>query len=179
MKKIHKISIHKEISDIDKLSKIIEDSKWVSKSMIIVNCSPDYSSICTQMLSHKLSHLNDNELFEQLYLEMPYPNMTQIWNKETCEYEYFDRYLSLWAAKYIRSGYNYLFVDSATIRGKNFNKVKLSIKTRLDIEDYRFASMYVESKSIFVPDYYVEQYSSENDGELTFSWENENNPNWK
>jgi len=180
MKKIvYQIPINKELEDIDKLSKIIENSNWVSKSMIIVNCSPDYSSICTQMVNHKLSHLNDNELFEQMYLELPYPNMSQIWNRDTCEYEYFDRYLSLWVAKYIKSGYNYLFVDSATIRGKNFNKVKLSIKQYLDPNEYKFASLYVEEKSIFLPDFYVEKYCTDINGELTFSWENENNPNWK
>lgn len=172
------ISENKEIVDTSTLIGEIKNEGWISSSTIIVNCSPDYSSRLVQAINHRLSYLNNDELFECIPLEMPYPNMNQIYNTFTKSYEFFDRYLADWVRQHISKQNNYLFIDSGTLRGKNFNKVKTFIKPKLEPENYRFASLYVQSTSIFIPDYYIEMFNKEEQGGLLFSWENVNNPNW-
>lgn len=176
--KLYHITYEKEFSDSIKLIEKIKEDNWVDANTILVTCSPDYSSGLTQLINHKLSHLNGNELYEQLFLEMPYPIMTQIWNRDTQQYEIFDKYLTNWVNRYIDKEMKYLFVDSATLRGKNFTKVKSLIRTRLDNENYRFASTYLQKGSLLIPDYYVEEFSKEDKGGIIFQWENVNNKNW-
>jgi len=171
------ISRDKEINDTEKLTDIIRSDAWIDSDTIIVTCSPDYSSGLTMIINHKLSHLNENELFPQIKMEMPYPNMTQVWN-ERMESQHFDTYLKEWCSKYIDKSYKYLFIDSGTLRGKNFNKVKLTIKDYLDNDRYKFASLYLQKSSIFTPHYYVESFDAEKQGGLLFWWENIDNPNW-
>ncbi len=109
-------------------------------------------------------------------MEMPYPIMSQVWNRETFEIQSFDRYLTEWINKYLDPSLKYLFIDSATIRGRNFSKLKYAIRDKVE---YKLASVYVEQQSITTPDYFVERYDQEKKGELIFAWENDNNPNWK
>lgn len=168
------ITLTKEIKDIQRLSKLIREDAWLSSSTILVNCSPDYSSILCQVLNHSLSTENENELYEQITMEMPYPTMSQVWDKDSREYLPFDRYLSNWVRS-ISSSYSYLFLDSGCLRGKNFSKVKSLIKDRLSPSQYRFACLYLEEGSIFLPDYYVEKVDKDS---LIFEWENPLNPNW-
>jgi hypothetical protein len=168
---VNKISYDKEIKDTHAIALQIEKDGWMSRDTIIVCCSPDYSSLTCQILNHSLSHLNGNELYDQLSLEMPYPTMSQIWDREKGEYILFDRYLAQWVAHNIHNGYHYLFVDSATLRGRNFSKVKSLLK--ISPSNYRFASLYLQEDSIFTPDYYVERIDKP-----IFEWENPLNPNW-
>lgn len=157
---------------LELINKIKEDN-WVEPNTVIINCSPDYSSILCQMLNHKLSHINHDELFEQLALVTPYPVMSQVWNNEEEEYIQFRRYLITWAAKNIVPSYKYLFVTSAILTGKNFKQIKEVLKSKLEPNDYRFASCYMSNNSDFKPDYYVHKY----DGKLLLPWQNSNNPN--
>ena len=90
-----KVSFQKEIEDARKLADMIRQDNWVDSETIIVNCSPDYSSIMCQILNHELSKSNRHELLEQLPLEMPYPNMSQVWNRDTAEYEHFATTLTI------------------------------------------------------------------------------------
>lgn len=173
-----KISLEKEYNDTLKLVEIIKNEGWVDNNTVIVTCSPDYSSRLSMEVNHRLSHLNKNELYEQTILEMPYPNTTQIYNSQTHDYQLFDTYLFEWIKQQVYPSYKYLFIDSGTIRGKNFNKVKLCIRKELEPENYRFASLYMEKQSIFVPDYLVEIYDHTTQGGLLFHWENIDNPNW-
>ena len=106
---------------------------------------------------------------------MPYPVSNQIFDRYNLEYKDFDRYLSDWVTKYIDPEYKYLFIDSGTLRGKNFTRVKNLIKYKADC---RFASLYVQDDSIFIPDYYVEKFNFINQGGLIFEWENPKNKNW-
>ena len=48
-----------EHSDLQKLKEQIQKSKFVTEGTIIVNCSPDYSSIICQYLQHLLSEANN------------------------------------------------------------------------------------------------------------------------
>lgn len=162
----------KEIEDIGKLSSLINESKWVDNSTILVNCSPDYSSILCQILNHKLS---STDLFEEIILEMPYPISNSIFDRFDMEYKDFDKYLNDWVRKYINNSYKYLFIDSATLRGKNFTKVKNQVRGKAEC---RFASLYVQDDSIFIPDYYIEKFNFINQGGLIFEWENPKNKNW-
>lgn len=176
--KYFKIEPVKERSDIFRLSDIILRDGWIDKNTIIVNCSPDYSSITTQVLNHKLSVINKDELFPVLNLEMPYPNMSQVWNPVEDAYELYDTYLDKWIKKYIFASSTYLFIDSGVLRGKNFNKLKLCLKDKIDREKYKLATVYLQSSSILKPDYYVQEFNFEKDGGLLFWWENFENPNW-
>lgn len=168
------VSYLKEISDTEKLAKIISGDKWVDSNTIIVTCSPDYSSISSQILNHKLSHLNHNDLFERLDLEMPYPVSSQVYYKG--EYIHYEQYLKEWTSSLYSA--KYLFHDSGVIRGKNFSKLRYHLKLKLEPDNYRFSSLYVEESAIFTPDYYVEKYSHPKQGGLIFEWENPLNPNW-
>jgi len=170
------ISYKKEIEDISILANKIIDSGWVNSDITIINCSPDYSSYLTQIVNHRISFLNNNELFEVIDLPMPYPTMSQVWDTLDREYRHFDKYLAGWITKYIEKKDKYLFIDSGTLRGKNFHKVKTAIRNILDSSQYRFASLYLKSDSIFTPDFYTEKFDS--DKGLVFAWENLNNPNW-
>lgn len=174
MDNYYKIGMEKEIKDSYKLADIIMRDNWVDNETVIVNCSPDYSSIVCQIVNHHLSSNNNHELREQLLLEMPYPTMSQIWNKDTGEWELFSKYLPLWVTKLDRSC-KYLFIDSATIRGKNFSLLRTNILNKVD---YKLASLYVEESSLLIPDYYVEKFSQSSKGGLIFEWENPLNPNW-
>lgn len=170
------VSEQKELKDTEILIDLIKRENWIDDNTIIINCSPDYSSSLCQRLNHKLSYLNNNELYLQLSLECPYPIMNQIWNPDNFEYEVFDHYLKNWVIKNIKSSYKYLFVDSGVLRGKNFNKINQAI-SKLDI-DRRFASLYVQDDSIFTPDFYTEKFNFKKQGGLLFSWENSDNKNW-
>lgn len=172
-----KISLEKEFNDTVKLVQKIKEDNWFDSSTIIVNCSPDYSSRLTQQVNHSLSVLNKHELFEQIDMQMPYPIGSQVWNPISKSYEIFDTYLKNWINENIFNC-KFLFIDSGTLRGKNFNKVKLSLRNKLDNENFRFASLYVQDDSVFIPDYYVEKFNKQTQGGLLFEWENPLNPNW-
>jgi hypothetical protein len=172
------VSYQKEISDIQKLCNQIKESNWIDNNTIIVNCSPDYSSTFAMQINHKLSYLNNNELFERIDLEMPYPIMNQVWNVQEKKYETYDQYLKYWSIKHLDSVSKYLFLDSGTIRGSNFEKLRLSIRGKIEPEQYRFGTLYKEKNSIFKPDFFVEEYDFANQGGLLFEWENSDNPNW-
>lgn len=175
--KYFEISFEKEHADTFILIDKIRKDNWFNSSTILVNCSPDYSSRLTQTINHALSNQNKHELFEQMDLCMPYPNCNQVWNAVTKCYENFDTYLKNWINDNIYPC-NFLFIDSGTLRGKNFNKLKLSLRTKLENENFRFASLYVQDDSIITPDYYVEKFNKQQQGGLLFEWENPLNPNW-
>ena len=169
------VTINKEVEDSISLAEMLAKDPWIDSDVILVNCSPDYSSLMCQVVNHRLSRKNGHELFEQLPMEMPYPTMNQVWNKETICYETFDSYLREWIIRYVSKDYKYLFLDSGTIRGKNFSKVKTLTKDRAEC---RFGCLYLQDDSIFTPDYFVEKFSFNNQGGLIFEWENPKNPNW-
>lgn len=172
------ISYEKEKEDSLLLINQIVQSSWITKDTTIINCSPDYSSRFTQLLTHKLSYLNGNETFEVINLEMPYPIMSQVWDNQEKQFIQFDKYLYDWMRNNISKTGHYLFVDSGTLRGKNFTKVKQAIKGKVESDNYKFASLYLQSDSIFTPDFYVQRFDKDLHGGLLFEWENVNNPNW-
>ena len=166
-KEYYYISAEKERVDAEKLIYILSHDKWVDRETILVNCAPDYSSILTQNINHRLSHLNRNDLFEVIPFQMPYPIMNQVWNSETLQYEKNDYYVKTWLNKYINKDYKYLFISS----GKHtLDKLKLCLQ---DV-DYRLCSPYV-AEGALIPTYYVEIFKT---GQLLYSWENVNNTNW-
>jgi len=171
------ITLEKEIVDTKKLIEIIKVSGWIKSDMIIINCFPEYSSRLCQSLNHGLSILNKDELFEVINLPMPYPNMVQVWDIDDKVYKFYTRYLTEWAQKYITCHDNYLFT-SLDFSTSNFTSVKAMVRSKMENEQYRFATLYKEKNSILVPDFYIEDFD-ETKEELAFQWENLNNPNWK
>lgn len=177
MDKYFYISREKEQKDTETLISMIKEDKWFDNQTIIVNCSPDYSSRLVQDINHSLSSINKNDLLEVIDMQMPYPNSSQVWCPKDKEFQLFDYYLKNWIRDNLFFN-KFLFVDSGTLRGKNFSKVRMCVKQNLDTEYFKFASLYVQSSSIFKPDFYVEEFDKEKDGGLLFNWENPKNPNW-
>lgn len=175
--KFFEISMLKEQKDTHSLLKSIEQDKWINSSTIIVNCFPEYSSRLSQSINHGLSHLNKNELFEQINLNMPYPKYKQVWNDTTKNYESYDTYLKNWINENIYAN-QFLFVYAGVMDGRDLNKLKLSLRNKMENVLFRFASLYVEETSIITPDYYAETFDKTKHGGLLFDWENSKNPNW-
>jgi hypothetical protein len=147
----------------------IRDSGWVSAGITIVNCFPEYSARAAQLANHRLSHFNGNELFEQVDLQMPYPNMSQVWNNCDRAYQTFSKYLSDWVRLNIHTGDKYLFISAA----ENLNPIRNFVKLKLEPNDYRMATTYVKEGDP-EPDFWMEKYQKP----LLFQWENMDNPNW-
>lgn len=168
LSKYNMVSYEKELLDTKRLVGRIKESGWVSPDMTIVNCFPEYSARVAQLANHGLSHLNKNELFEQIDLQMPYPNMSQVWNQCDRVYQAFSKYLSDWIRLNVDRGKKYLFISAA----ENLLQVRNVAKLKLEPDEYRLATVYVEED--YKPDFYVEVHS----GKLLFQWENMDNPNW-
>lgn len=178
MSKYFYVSYEKELADSKALITNIAGDGWVDNFTVIVNCSPDYSSRLTQLVNHKLSYLNNHDLYEVINLEMPYPTMSQVWDAIDKQYYPYEKYIAEWVRRNIITHTKYLFVESGTLRGKNATVVRNALRPRIEPSTYRFASLYLQSDSIFTPDYYLEKFDKEKQGGLLFEWENVNNPNW-
>lgn len=173
------VTYDKELRDTLSLLKRIKESGWVDDSVTIVNCAPLYSGRICQVLNHKLSYLNENELFEQVDLEIPYPNMSQVWNVEEKEFQLFESYVDKWIKTHIRKDRKYLFVDLCICGDtRNLHKLKMIIKKVLEPDNYRFATLYLNSSSAFAPDYFVQEINFNEKEGILFEWENIDNPNW-
>ena len=168
----------KEDIDSGGLVEVIKKDGWMSSEVIIVNCFPYYSSRLTQYVNHRLSHLNKNELYEQVVLEMPHNSSNQVWNSISKSYEIFDTYLKSWVNENVYSSVKYLFVSSDTTEVRELNKIRTSVRQVLDNSNFRFASLYIYKNSKFIPDYYVYEVDREKQGEILFQWENIDNPNY-
>ena len=176
MNNYHIISSTKEDVDTTALIEQIKSDEWINGDTIIVNCFPQYSSRLCQTINHKLSHLNKNELFEVINLEMPYPNTNQVWNGTNQAYENYDTYLKNWVTSNIFYN-NFLFVASDMVNIRNFNKIRLEVRRVLQRENHRFASLYCLENTSIHPDYFAEMISEPK--RIVFQWENANNPNFK
>lgn len=164
------VSYLKETVDIVSLLEKIKESNWVKPDMVIVNCFPEYSSRVCQIVNHKLSYLNSNELFEQIDLFMPYPNMTQVWNPCDRKYQGFYNYMTDWVRMNMLSTNTYLFLSA----GENLVALRSFLKIKLEPDSYRLGSVYVKEGGN-LPDFWVEKYNKV----PLFEWQNTDNPNWK
>jgi hypothetical protein len=163
------IPYQKELHDSLSLVNQLYNSGFVNRDTVLVNYFPDYSSRLTQLINHKLSFLNDDELFQQLSLEVPYPLMSQVWNPYSGAYELWDRYLHSWVKANIRDDQRYVFVST-----EPFLLAKLSVFLKHKA-DYRFVSLYREKKDP-APHIYIKEYDKLVQGPLLFEWQNINHP---
>ena len=161
-----------EHSDLQKLKEQIQKSKFVTEGTIIVNCSPDYSSILCQSLQHLLSEANNNKPLQLEYLDMPYPN------QETYTKEQMILDAKKLMEKYKGQLKKFLFIDSGCLRGSNFTALAKVVSNYVGEEDRRFACLYLQDDSSFIPEFYVKTFNFEKNGGLLFWWENKNNPYW-
>jgi hypothetical protein len=152
-----KISRKKEGKDIKKLIWVL--SLAIKENTVIVNCSPEYSSIISQQVAHAYF---DNPL-EMISFEMPFPN-------STFELQY-EAYCRDFVSK-MDVSLHYIFIDSGILRGRNF-KV-LSDALAMYVGDYHFACLYMQDDAVFTPDFYVEKFNKKEQGMLLFYWENIN-----
>lgn len=152
-----KISREKEYKAIETLIKIL--GPVIKKNTVIVNCSPDYSSIISQQVIHAYF---DNPL-PMVNFEMPFPN-----TPFELVYEAYCRdFVSTMDANS-----HYIFIDSGILRGRNFKTLSDALK--LFPGEYNFACLYMQDDAIFTPDFYVEKFNRKEHGMLLFYWENEN-----
>ena len=149
--KYFKINKTKENRDIKALIEKLRPH--ITPNTIIVNCSPDYSSIISQRVIHAYY---DNPL-QMVNFDMPFPNTP-------FELEY-DDYCKKFAWD-INKDKQYIFIDSGVLRGRNFK----TLKDALIYDNYLFVALYIREDAIFTPDIYIEKFK----GMLLFWWENIN-----
>lgn len=152
-----KISRSKERRGIKKLINIL--GPIIKESTVIVNCSPDYSSIISQQVIHAYF---DNPL-PMVNFEMPFPGTP-------FELAY-EGYCKDFVEKMDVSNH-YVFIDSGILRGRNFKT--LSDALELYLGEYHFACLYMQDDAIYTPDFYVEKFNKKEQGMLLFYWENIN-----
>ena len=166
------ISESKELSDIDKLVDIIKQDGWIDGETTIVVCSPEYSSIICQILCHRLSYLRQYVPLDLDFLEMPYPGGQGLSNAR------YEQLIHQFACKHKNKLNKLLFIDSGVLRGQNYTTLKRIMSNYMSNILTKYACVYKQQDSIFEPDYCVETFDFEQDGGLTFWWEDPNNPYW-
>jgi|688.fasta_scaffold52041_13 hypothetical protein len=155
--KYFEISRVKEFWDIKNLIRIL--SPQIKKNTVIVNCSPDYSSIISQQVIHAYF---DNPL-PMVNFDMPFPN-------SPFELEYESHCRDFVSTMDVNN--HYVFIDSGVLRGYNFKVLSDALKTFQG--EYHFACLYMQDDAIFTPDFYVEKFNKKGQGMLLFYWENSN-----
>ena len=140
---------------------------FVDENTIIINCSPDYSSIGSQILSHQLSKSYPLKVYP---LEMPYPK--EEWNIEQSMQHIKDIIFN--------GNEKIIFFDSGCIRGKNYTLLNNYITSRIAIENmdrFYFTALFENIHSEFKCGFVSEFYNAK-EKELHFWWETETNPAW-
>lgn len=160
------ITFEREKVDTQSLIDMIISSGWVDSDLVLVSCFPSYSDRLVQSINHKLSYLNQDELFEKIDLEIPYPVMSQVWDKKEGNYISFDRYIKEWL-RGIDKSRKYLFVENIA------SKEILKLFTQLRDIDYKRACLYSNIESS-TPNFLVSRIKEK---KILFEWENINNPN--
>jgi hypothetical protein len=167
------IEQEREISNSNYLINELIMSGWLEKDVVLVNCGPQYSSRLTQLINHKTSYLNGNELFEQISLELPGKGMNQVLCYDFREYISFDRYLAEWIAKHVTKTAKFLFITNTIFSGRKLNKVKMLMKAKIEnLDNMKFLSLYTMEGSIVKPDYTHRTFNKDN--KPVFFWENTN-----
>lgn len=154
------ISPEKETRDI---ATLIEQLRpFITPDTIIVNCSPDYSSLICQRVIHAYY---DNPL-PMLPFEMPYPG--------TSFEEAYPRYCRTFAER-LSPHKHYVFIDSGVLRGRNFKTLGEALFAYAPGSVFfRFAALYVQDDAVFTPAIFVEKFNRAAQGMLLFWWENVN-----
>ncbi len=131
---------------------------------LILNVSPDYSSIISQWMIHEFS--KDGEHVEMIGVEVPYPD--QSWKGYELNFmiqfkEYPDHYK------------NFVLVEAGVITGNNYTWLTNCMFKDFDITPDRIltTALYQNKNSIFRCDCVGEEFDS-NIEEICFSWEREN-----
>jgi hypothetical protein len=163
----------RELTNSNCLIHNLVNSGFMEEDILLVNCSPEYSSRLTQLINHKSSFKNNNELYEQVNLDIPTKNKSQVYSFDDKEYQTFDRYLYNWANKYYQKDQKYLFITNTIFTGKKINKIRLTMKSKgVDHHNMMFISLYLHEDSILKPDLYSVKF---NDSSIpVFFWENKN-----
>lgn len=152
------------------LLKKIKDNrlfKIENTNTLILNISPDYSSIISQRLSHALS--TNGEIIDVVSIEVPYPD--EIDNTEYIEH--INEVLSRIRNKYI----NFIFVEAGVIRGSNYKMINNIFSQKYSDDNLLYTALFENIHSNFKSDC-VGEYYNDNVQDLTFYWETFNN-HWK
>ena len=147
------------------LAKIkINEKVYIDDAVLIVNVSPDYSSIITQRLRHALSI--KGEILEVVNIEVPYPDETDI-------EKYADAIKKL-VGEIPENYTKFIFVEAGIIRGGNYTMINELFKLRYDSTQLLFTALFENIGSIFQSDC-VGEYYDDSKRDLTFYWEEFNN----
>lgn len=170
------IELEREASHSNYLIQELIMNGVMQRDMVLVNCAPEYSSRLTQLINHKTSYLNKNELYEQISLDLPKKGMNQVLSYDEKEFISFDRYLSEWINRYVTKDAKFLFVQNVVHTGKHLNKIWLSLKSKLEnLDNMKFVSLYVQEDALMttIPNFiYQQKFQKENPP--IFFWENTN-----
>ena len=150
---------HKLLMNIAMSNRVVLDLG----TTLILNVSPDYSSIISQKLSHALSQ--KGEIIDVLNIEVPYPDETDL--------EYYEDKLNetlhyLHNEKYT----NFIFVEAAIIRGSNYKWIKDKFSC-YNKNNLLFCALFENKNSLFKSDCVGEYYNNDTQ-DLTFYWERYN-----
>lgn len=166
MQRLHVTPAH-EVKNIMYLVEMLRPI--VDDKTIIINCSPDYSSIGSQILSHQLSKSYPLKVYP---LEMPYPN--EEWNIAKCMADINEDVFN-------PNVKNIILFDSGCIRGKNYSMLRKYITTRIkqtrSTAEFYYTALFENTNSEFKCGFVSEFYDAI-EKELHFWWETDTNPAW-
>ena len=138
-------------------------------STLILNVSPDYSSIISQKLRHALS--TDGEVIDVMNIEVPYPD-------ETDNTWYINKIQTLVQELFINDWYeNFIFVEAGIIRGGNYKMIEDLFLKSFNKEQLLFTALFENTQSKFQSKCVGEYYNNDTQ-DLTFYWETYNK-HWK
>ena len=167
MRKEFYISRYQEAVVIDQLLKSI-NTKYPdmnASNTLVINVSPDYSSIVALQMAHDLSY--DGEIADMVNIDVPYPDEDTLPYKEkaTNDIRNFFKYNN-------RRYKNYLLVETGIIRGGNYTWLAEHLSNLLS-GTIITAALYENIGSKFKSDV-VGEYYDDTTQDLTFYFEQYN-----
>lgn len=129
---------------------------------LILNVSPDYSSIISQKLSHHFSS-KEGEIIDVLNINVPYPDETDM--------EWYNTKIDLLLKELSDIDYtNFIFVEAGIIRGSNYKWIEDKFTKQYNRDKLLFCALFENINSKFKSDC-VGEYYNNNLEDLTFYWE--------
>lgn len=163
IRKEYFISQQKESEIYDKLYFKINNAFIITpEDTLILNVSPDYSSIISQKLSHEFSS-KEGEIVSVININVPYPDETDM--------KWYNNELNRKLEYLINKDYkNFIFVEAGVIRGSNYQWIKDKFLKYYKEEQLLFTALFQNINSKFKCNCVGEYYDNDTQ-DLTFYWE--------
>ena len=166
-RELYFVDRHKEMVLYQKLVDQLKNNKKFDinpDDTLLINVSPDYSSIISMLLLHEFSR--DGEILDMFNVEVPYPD--QLPNPFQLKFE--ETFKS-----YVKPYKNFILVEAGVISGRNYTWMVDTMNKMFNINknDILTVALCQNSRSIFTCDVIGELYDNETQ-DLTFSFEKYN-----